>query len=191
MKRQFYWLLVIVLLLHFALLAWPRPAYACNCAPPPPPATAMAQADSVFVGKATNTFYPLDIPGMRHVITFLGLWDRLPSQFYIGRHSFKVKESWKGIVTTRVTVLNIGPCGYYFHPGQEYVVYANESDGKHYSHLCMATFPINQATDDLAFLRTQPTLPLTTVVPWYTFCTLSILPFLILAGALWRTRHHR
>ncbi len=55
-----------------------------------------------------------------------------------------------------------GDCGYLFHPGVDYVIYAyKNSEGHLETGICSRTRPLTQAAEDIAYLRAIPQLPAT------------------------------
>lgn len=68
---------------------------------------------------------------------------------------FKVNEYWKGPNQSPITVYtvrNTESCGYEFELNQEYLVYANESNGEIQVNYCSKTTPLSLAENDLSEL---------------------------------------
>jgi hypothetical protein len=89
-------------------------------------------------------------------------------RFYERRIAFNVRDAWKGISTTAVT-LRTGhgeaDCGYPFAVGGNYVVYAHESDGGLATNICTRTADTSAAVDDLNYLNSLPRLTLSPAAP--------------------------
>lgn len=65
---------------------------------------------------------------------------------------FEVKETWKGLDQTQVIIYterDSASCGYEFTLDQQYLVYANETDGELRTGLCSRTTPLLTADMDL------------------------------------------
>jgi hypothetical protein len=61
-----------------------------------------------------------------------------------------------------LTGMGGGDCGYSFHPGVDYVIYAyKNSEGHLETGICSRTRPLTQAAEDIAYLRAIPQLPAT------------------------------
>jgi hypothetical protein len=125
-------------LLFCALLA--HGAYACDCGDPGPPCKAFANTPVVFAGR---------------VVKIAMISVKAPSgDFYEDRLIFfDVERSYRGSVgATAEVVTGSGgsDCGYDFHQGQHYLVYANPhpESGKLYTGICQRTRPISEAGDD-------------------------------------------
>ena len=120
------------------VLALPKPAQACSCAPAGSPAEALAEADAVFAGKVT-AIKPLGHPPFR-----LSSADPVEVEFQVNR-------VWKGprLETTVIeTELSETSCGYEFKKGGTYIVYVH--DGR--TGLCTRTSPAWRAFQDLVAL---------------------------------------
>lgn len=68
---------------------------------------------------------------------------------------FEVNEYWKGPNQSPITVYtvrNTESCGYEFELNQEYLVYANESNGEIQVNYCSKTTPLSLADKDLSEL---------------------------------------
>lgn len=65
---------------------------------------------------------------------------------------FEVEETWKGLDQTQVIIYterDSASCGYEFTLNQQYLVYANETDGELRTGLCSRTTPLLTADMDL------------------------------------------
>ena len=130
----------------FALLLFaPHVARACSCAMPGPRPCARAwSAPVVFVGLVTE-----------EAKTPKGEEGWLRRAF-----RFQVEESFRGAQGATAEVLTGaggGDCGYGFVVGQRYLVYAVVSDkGQLSTGICSATKPLEQAAEELDFIRGLP-----------------------------------
>ena len=101
-----------------AMLALPKPANACSCAPVGSPAEALAEADAVFAGDVT-AITPLGHPPFR-----LSTADPVAVKF-------RVSRVWKGPIQDTQTVQTEASgisCGFEFKEGQNYIVYTREGN---------------------------------------------------------------
>ena len=183
--------LSIGLTLLNVLFAAPAPVQACSCVEPSAPAEAFTNSDAVFTGKVTA------VSDNSSPVIFL--LDRLlarvglsPAYLYSYRFwgyeiTFAVLNSWKNVATTRVKVhtgTGGGDCGYLFNQGSDYLVYAyewndNENTGLG-TGICTRTSEISRATEDLSYLNSIPTLPLTPVYDFsWMYCAGAALFFVI------------
>ena len=188
----------ICLALFIILLATPSPAKACLCGDGYSPSEAFMDADAVFTGKvvAVSNDYSVDFPLDRLLSRISGK----PIYVWGSQTTFLVFNSWKTVVTTSVTVQQIGisDCEYSFNWGDDYLVYAQNTNSSTIftTHRCSRTTRISPATEDLSYLNTLPTLPLTLVtsVPdhsWLYFAGTVLLLLTVLlpvAGVLIRRR---
>ena len=138
-----------VALVVVALVTAVRPAcvFACECRPPGPPATALADATAVFSGRVMAFSAPVDRGGPHPAdVTFTRT-----------RTSKGAEES---TIVIR-TPASSASCGVDFVEGQEYLVYARESEGWLETTLCSRTTQIALAGEDLAMLGagSAPALP--------------------------------
>lgn len=123
-------------LLTLAALAAPFDALACTCAPNPPVPDAVDKSTRVFLGTVTSI--------ERHH----GLLEHV---------TFQVSEHFKGSPVATVQVENhaSGPmCGYPFHEGIQYIVYARGSDGELHTSSCTRTTVADVRGSELEDLRT-------------------------------------
>jgi hypothetical protein len=107
----FFGLLVMVILLTGS---FPSVTSACSCAELPTAASELERSKAVFSGKV------LDINEKRS------------AQGYITKSVlFEVTNTWKGVTQSQIIITTGqggGDCGFNFTKGQEYLVYANDSD---------------------------------------------------------------
>lgn len=132
---------VLVAAILLPLMAAAPAAEACSCAPPSDPRAELEHADAVFSGRVLEVEPEGEERGFR----------RLAVRFALDR-------VWKGVpegdeVTVR-TAEQSATCGYAFEPGEEYLVYAYESDSgdELTTGLCTRNAPLAQAAEDLATL---------------------------------------
>lgn len=165
------WLLVMGLVLPWVLV--PKQAYACSCVELSSPEVGFNQSAAVFEGTVTAVSRPSQLQYfVDELISYVP---------FVGGHNFydwyntavtiDVHQAWKGVDVDQVTLFTGrggGDCGYGFTVGGNYLVYAYEhyeSEGRLVTDICSNTKPAGSAADDLVFLSTQPTLPLT-AAPW-------------------------
>lgn len=138
MKRT----VLVILSFCLFLLSYASSVSACSCVETPGVEAALEQSDAVFHGKV------LDIR-------------ENTGKYRYGRHVlFEVMKTWKGIEDSQVIIktgLGGGDCGFDFQVGQEYVVYAYESemygDEKALvAIICSRTAEIGEAEEDLQIL---------------------------------------
>lgn len=138
-------------------------AWACSCVMPSPPNVAFGEANAVFSGRVT------DISGgagpLARLLSLVGIYREVD---YRRSVTLEVVDSWKGVDATRTTIntyLGGGDCGYEFSRGSEYLIYGYENNGRLMTTICTRTTALSasSATDDLTFLATQPTIPLTPI----------------------------
>lgn len=125
-KRGF----VILLFISFFIGAFPSTGYACKCVEPKSPIQELGKSSAVFSGKVMDQL------------------EKGKTQLVL----FDVKESWKGLNDSQVIVEtdnSSSSCGYEFEDGKEYIVYANETDGRYEVTLCSRTELLSAASEDL------------------------------------------
>ncbi len=127
---MFLRLVVVGVLVVGSLATFPAQTSACSCGGPPSPADEFNWAGSVFRGIATS----IDDGDLNREI----------------RVKFAVLSVWKGEIAEELTVITGhggGDCGYRFHEGVEYIVYADrETNGV---GICGRTAPVALAGVDL------------------------------------------
>jgi hypothetical protein len=193
----------IILLLLFMMFAIPQSASACSCVMPGSPAMEFSQLDAVFSGKVMNireNYTPI-ISFVDKIMTSLGLD---PIYFYTDKLwgntvTFTVTHSWKLVDTTTVqlrTGNGGGDCGYPFSTGSDYLVYAGHAPGEGYgTSICTRTTELSMAAEDMAFLKTLRTIPLTQPPPtWGQILVIAIPGIFIFSAILiffvWRRKPH-
>jgi hypothetical protein len=196
--------LLSVLLLLFMMFAVPQPAGACSCAMPGAPGVEFSQYDAIFSGRVTNIVNKLN-PALSFIEKigmalgfdpFIFYTDR----FWGNRVTFEVTHSWKLVDTTSVYVSTGnggGDCGYGFSTGNDYLVYAYDDPGEPGidlgTSICTRTTDLSTAAEDLAFLKTKPTIALTQPPPSWEQIGLTTIPVIfifsvILVLFVWRRR---
>lgn len=126
------------------LLAFlPSPADACSCTEPPPPAEAAAEADAVFVGR---------VIGME--LRPSQASESLPEE-EVAVVTLQVQEEWTATGESTLVVETSWTCcfcGFPFHLGQSYLVYARRSDDRLVTSQCSRTAKVSEASLDLQVL---------------------------------------
>jgi hypothetical protein len=158
---------MVSLLLMLVLAAIPsQQAYACSCIPPAPPLESMANSDAVFSGKVMRIDSD-EAPIMNSADPV--------------KVVFNVSRVWKGPEEGAIalsTARESASCGYNFVVGEEYLVYAYNSESGLTTGLCNRTMPLSSAGEDLAALGEGVT-PAPAAEP-----TSSTLPWALAAGAV-------
>jgi hypothetical protein len=157
--------ILFLILVFFVTIAFNK-ANACFCMGGGGPACQQAwdkSVDAVFLGRVEK------IEPSRN-----GKWGLPPgaaSMTMMGRVnevSISVEESYRGVSTKTIQVYTESSgagCGYGFKQGERYVVFASKApDEKLIVSLCSATRPVQYAAEDLAYLRSIPSLPLTATI---------------------------
>ena len=160
----------ICLAMLVILFASPAPVKACLCGDGYAPAEVFMDADAVFAGKVITVS-----DGYSPVIVFL---DRILVRLNLSPFSsnlpkigvtFRVSQSWKGVSTTNVTVgrsFGSDCSNDQFTPGADFLVYARQWNSTNPAlevTRCSRVIGLSHATEDLYYLNTLPTLPLTPV----------------------------
>ena len=119
-------------------------AQACSCIGPIVACESAWTTDAIFVGKVL------------HVGPAAATGDQFPSRQRPVR--FDVTEAFKGVPLGELVVMTGqggGDCGYAFAEGRTYIVYAHRSaaTGQLGAGICSRTAPVEQAGEDLAYLR--------------------------------------
>jgi hypothetical protein len=115
-------------------------AQGCSCLPPAS-CRSLWEAAVVFTGKAVRTG---------------------PEGGATVAVAFEMSEALRGALTARVEVRTAAAdamCGYPFQMGREYLVYAQQEDGRLVTGLCSGTKPLADAAGDLRYLRRAGRLP--------------------------------
>ena len=183
--------LILCLALLSIQFAIPSPVSACSCVESGSPVNEFIASDAVFTGQVTS------VSSNSSPITYLlaRMLDAVniyPSYLYTDQFwgydvTFAVQKSWKSISTTSVTLQTGsggGDCGYLFSPGDDYLVYAYQLNDSWGTSICSRTTHISLAAEDLTYLNTIPTLPLTPVYDysWLIFTGVALLVFISLLG---------
>jgi hypothetical protein len=141
--------LILVLLAHGI-------SHACSCAGVFGPACEEAwkpYTQAVFLGKVTSI----------HSGSWSMLFNKMPENLI----EIEIEEAYFGVSGKTVTVSTAtgGPaCGFHFVEGERYVIFASRSAiGLHVS-LCSRTRPAKYAAEDIAYLRTLPSLQKTALI---------------------------
>jgi hypothetical protein len=192
---------MVCLNLIIATLALPTRASACSCVRPGVPAQEFRKFNAVFTGRVlriVDEYVPI-FSTVDRVLTAIG---KLPYFWvqagkYVGYQiDFRVNHSWKGVekTTARVdTGYGMGDCGYPFAVGKDFLVYASYPYGipENYwvTSICSRNAEISAATEDLRYLSSLPTLPLSpsnqifglpisTVTVWVVLVLITTVMFL-------------
>ena len=137
-------LITVVLCMVFSLLSLsigPITSYACDCVKPPSVEDELERSQAVFSGKVLEV-------------------NEINKGYMKKRVLLEVAETWKGVSESQVIITTGsggGDCGYKFHVGEEYLVYANPSSmygGQEelVSIICDRTTELSTAQEDLAVL---------------------------------------
>ncbi|MEH7444246.1 hypothetical protein V7201_18185 [Bacillus sp. JJ1122] len=128
--------LALMFMVSIVAGSFPSVTSACKCVEPPTAARELERSQAVFSGKV------LDIKDKRN------------SKGYISKSVlFEVKNTWKGVTQSQIIITTGqggGDCGFTFTKGQEYLVYANESEM--YGAKTLVTL-ICDRTNDLTALK--------------------------------------
>lgn len=121
----------------FGGLATAKPVSACSCIAGQTTQDNFDNSAAVFVGTVTEVVDGGTITMMNTV-------------------EFDVSRSWKGSVGAEITVATAqdsAACGFNFEEGQEYLVYAYESEGTMETGLCSGTASVADAMSAIAELN--------------------------------------
>jgi hypothetical protein len=129
-----------------------HPAAACSCLDPPPLDRAFAASAAVFTGTVLDVGDPGPDPDGDVAVRVL------------------LKDCWKGTSSDTIRILtpaNEGVCGFPFHPGTEYLVFAYvfayQGSGDLYVFLCGRTHQTYAGDPDIAGLGPPRVTPVTGV----------------------------
>ena len=126
-------------------LGTPGPVYACSCVAPGTPLEELEQSSAVFAGRVVSAQHSYD-PKSGSVIR------ERDDRSTIG---FEVDAVWKGTVHEDMYITTPptgGSCGFTFIEGEEYIVYAYDSnydDGGYSTGICTRTALLGEAQEDL------------------------------------------
>lgn len=149
MSRILRWMLAGVIAIAALLTAGGTRASACSCVGPLVSCESTWTADAVFVGTVVSIGPEIEVE--RVADTF-----RYTEREHVVR--LKVTEAFRGVEVGELEVRTSGSgasCGFSFQPRRTYVVYAyrNTRTGALAVSLCSRTALIEQAAEDLAYLR--------------------------------------
>ena len=143
-KRKEKWKLFVTLMFFsmFLLNFSPTTSYACSCVQPGAPLDELNLSSVVFSGK---------------VIEIVDVNKSMFSQSSADPMAvlLEVKDVWKGINQSQVLVYterHSASCGFEFALNEEYIVYAQETNGELRVSLCSRTTTFSEATIDLTDL---------------------------------------
>ncbi|WP_342598344.1 hypothetical protein MHB48_12260 [Psychrobacillus sp. FSL H8-0483] len=117
----------------------PINSFACSCMQPDTAQAELDRSAAVFSGKV------VDMVDVNKNNSIQSSADPIAVLF-------EVKETWKGLDQTQVIIYterDSASCGYEFTLDQQYLVYANETDGELRTGLCSRTTPLLTADMDL------------------------------------------
>jgi len=155
------------------LVAPLAPVWACSCSPiSEPPCQAAWTATAVFTGTVldiaepappqpqTGGSKPIRQPLFYDSSRTPLLWPKRIVRMQIAEVLTGVDPRQQQIEI--VTGMGGGDCGYSFHSGVDYIIYAyKNSEGRLETGICSRTRPLTQAAEDIAYLRAFPQLPAT------------------------------
>ena len=140
--NKFVSMLLLSTMLLILLNIAPTTSYACSCAAPGPVSDELERSAAVFKGKVIGIVDANENNSMKSSADSIAI-------------IIKVDEIWKGINQTEVVVYterDSASCGFTFMEGQEYLIYASESDDLLRVSLCSRTTDLASASSDLAVL---------------------------------------
>lgn len=143
--RRFTFVLMLTI---SGTLGFSHTVNACSCATPGLACEKFGYSTAVFLGKAIRGSIKKtykDEAGKRHL-------------FIEGNVIFEIEEAFSGVKGRKtVTVGTGGPCGTAFLQGGRYLIYAGgENADQLGTGMCAGNRPLEEAADDLRFLRTLP-----------------------------------
>ncbi len=180
---------------------FPRTASACE--PPRIPPTIPEEfqnSSAVFLGKVTFVGFNYEPLALLLNDIYNKLYPPPPNYYYTDKFSgvrvdFEVKSSWKFVSTTKISLRDHDVCGYGYKGfviGKDYLIYAYLSGNNLKGDLNVDTFSrtleASYATDDLSYLKTQPTLPLAPVKDTGWIYGLSAIVILLFLGFIKRSK---
>ncbi|RIW34649.1 hypothetical protein D3H55_09035 [Bacillus salacetis] len=136
--------LVLVSSIFICFTINPNPANACSCIEPLSVEDELARSEAVFSGKAvkvTDKEAGFRKSGLKRII-------------------FEVHETWKGASDSQILITTGsggGDCGIEFREGEDYLVYARQSDmyggsGDLVTIMCDRTAKLTEAVEDMELL---------------------------------------
>lgn len=180
MKHLIAFMIIFSLVFNYTTL----PSYACSCAESLPVKKELQRSSAVFSGEVIEM---LDDNENSSVISSDDPIAVL----------FKVEESWKEMNQTEVaiyTARSSASCGFEFALGNEYLVYADETDGEFSVNLCSNTKLLSSATDDIQELgegkkpTEQTSIELTNGNNTNNYIYIALLAVGLLVGGIYMTR---
>jgi hypothetical protein len=164
-------------------------ALACACPRLPSPNEDLRRADVVFAGRAIaegKAGWWADWIRFKWSPPFVQRTDA----YYQSRTVFEVTTVWKGDVSVKTALIIESICGYYFRPGEEYIVYANRYNKGLGTYPCRRINKLSAAGEDLAaFGAGRPPTPNPSLAANYI--TALIVVFMLLSAlglSLWQAR---
>jgi hypothetical protein len=159
-RRWCLWLFFTVVSIGLLFSLRPCPAFACSCPPLGTPIEALNRSAAVFVGTVVAIEAPSGTPTLTQEFPFI---DFLVSSGDPVHVMFEVSDVWKGPAYRRMVVTTAhdsSSCGYPFHSGEAYLVYASDQGAGLTTYLCSRTTSLVQAQADLVALGSgrPPTL---------------------------------
>ncbi len=132
--------IMLLSLMFFSILNYsPTISYACSCAEPGPVKEELERSSAVFSGKVIEM-----VDKNRNKL--------IQSSADLIAVKFEVAEVWKGKSNSQMIVYterDSASCGFEFEQNQEYLVYANESEGQIRVNLCSRTNLLSAASTDI------------------------------------------
>jgi len=130
--------------------ASPSSVNACQCNRTLAPCEEFPQASAVFIGRVIDSAEQrteTDSDGNKRT-------------YDVGIIRFEVEKVFKGIEYRIVEIhsgTNGADCGYWFTRGERYLIYAyGDQPGRLGTNVCARTRPVEQATEDLQYLKNPP-----------------------------------
>ncbi|MBS4195686.1 hypothetical protein [Lederbergia citri] len=134
-----HWFISLVVMTCLFLAISPSKGFACSCLPVGTVQEGVDGSTAVFSGKVIEV---VDSNKNKKVQSSADLIEV----------KFEVDQSWKGSNQSELIVYterDSASCGFEFSLNKEYLVYANEVDGKLRVSLCSRTAPLAAATEDI------------------------------------------
>jgi hypothetical protein len=125
---------------------------ACSCGPKMAPCEAYSSSSLIFIGLVTSS----QITSEKRINQFAreySIDDR--------RYQIKVEETFRGSLADTIEAhTNEWTCGYEFTTGKRYLIYTHDSKkGPYGVTFCSRTRPIEEAAEDLNYLRVERFTP--------------------------------
>lgn len=145
MKKPSVYIILVIVFSIILLNSAPTVSYACSCVEPGPVEGELELSSVVFSGK---------------VIEMKDVNKNNLSQSSVDPIAivFEVDESWKGLNQTQVlvyTARDSASCGYEFTLNEDYLVFAQETDGELRVGLCSGTTPLTANLDMTALGKSE------------------------------------